>query len=138
MSHATSTVTAPARTRRRMDPARKRLLLASGMALLGSFLPWLYTGVGNVNGARGAGLWVAYAAIFGLAGALMPRRRISAFQGLVLAVVAIGLPAWQLVHIAGLVGMQGWMPGPGIIMCLGGGVLAALGSYQLWQRPAQA
>lgn len=119
-----------------MEPARKRLLLGAGMALLGAFLPWLYTGVGTVNGARGAGLWVAYAAIFGLAGALMPMRRVSAAQAAVLAAVAVALPLWQVVHIAGLVGFEGWMPGPGIILCLGGGVLAALAALQLWRPPA--
>ncbi len=120
-----------------MEPARKRLLLAALMALVGAFLPWLYTGVGNINGARGAGLWVAYAAVFGLAGALLPMRRASAVQAAVLAAVALALPIWQVVHLAGLVGFEGWMPGPGIIMCIGGGVLAAVAGRQLWQPPAQ-
>ncbi|WP_299446368.1 hypothetical protein [uncultured Phycicoccus sp.] len=136
MSQSTSAA-APVRVRRRMEPARKRLLLAALMALVGAFLPWLYTGVGNINGARGAGLWVAYAAVFGVAGALMPMRRVSAVQAAVLAAVALALPIWQLVHLAGLVGFEGWMPGPGIIMCLGGGVLAAVAGRQLWQPPAQ-
>ncbi|MBM6404864.1 hypothetical protein JQN72_11485 [Phycicoccus sp. CSK15P-2] len=126
------------RTRGRMEQGRKRLLLASAMALLGSFLPWIYTALGTVNGSRGAGLWVAYAAVFGLAGALMPKRRISAFQGFVLAVVAVGLTGWQIVHLLSLVGFAGWLPGPGLVMCLGAGVLAAVGSRQLWMQPAEA
>lgn len=120
--------------RRRMEQGRKRLLLASGMGLVGSFLPWILTGVGNVSGARGAGLWVAYAAVLGLAGALMPKRRVASVQGAVFAVVALGLTGWQLVHLVSLVGFAGWMPGPGLVMCIGAGALAGLGSRQLWQR----
>ncbi|MBR7743231.1 hypothetical protein KC207_08005 [Phycicoccus sp. BSK3Z-2] len=124
--------------RRRMEQGRKRLLLASAMGLVGSFLPWLLTGVGNVNGARGAGLYVAYAAVLGLAGALMPMRRVASVQGFVLASAAVVLPLWQLVHIWSLVGFAGWTPGPGLVMCLGAGVLAGIGSLQLWHRPAEA
>ena len=117
-----------------MEPGRKRLLWASLMALVGGFMPWLMTEVGNVNGYRGAGLWVAYAAMLGLAGAILPWRRVAAVQGLILAAVAVALPLWQFVHVVSLVGFAGWMPGPGLVMCLGGGVLAAVGSRQLWQQ----
>ncbi|NHA69904.1 hypothetical protein [Phycicoccus flavus] len=133
----TTAAPAPARVRRRLEPARKRLLLASGIALLGAFLPWLYTGVGTVNGARGAGLWVAYAAFFALAGALLPKRRLSAFQGAVLAVVAAALSVWQVVHLASLVGFAGWMPGPGLVMSFGAGVLAGVAALELWRRPVE-
>lgn len=136
------TTTAPAtsarRVRRRMEPGRGRLLLASVMALVGGFLPWVYTAVGSVSGARGAGLWVAYAAMLGLAGALVPLRRAAAVQALVLGAVGIALPAWQVLHLVGLVGVGGWMPGPGLVMSFGAGVLAALAGRQLWTRPATA
>jgi hypothetical protein len=117
-----------------MEPGRKRLLWASLMALVGGFMPWLMTEVGNVNGYRGAGLWVAYAAMLGLAGAMLPMRRVAAVQGFILAAVAVALPLWQLVHVVSLVGFAGWMPGPGLVMSLGGGVLAGIGSRQLWQQ----
>ncbi len=139
MSQSTTVPATPARrARRRMEPGRGRLLLASGMAVVGGFLPWIYTAIGTVSGGRGAGLWVAYAAMVGLAGALLPMRRVAAVQGFVLAAVALVLPAWQVVHLLGLVGFAGWMPGPGLVMSFGAGVLAALGSRQLWQRPAAA
>ena len=127
---------APARrVRRRMEPGRGRLLLATGMALLGGFLPWMYTGLGSVSGARGAGLWVAYAAMLGLAGALLPFRRAAAVQAWVMGAVALALPLWQVVHLASLVGFAGWMPGPGLVMSAGAGVLALLAGRQLWNRP---
>jgi len=137
MSPSTSTAAAP-RVRRRMEPGRKRLLWASLMALVGGFMPWLMTEVGNVSGYRGAGLWVAYAAMLGLAGAMLPMRRVAAVQGFVLAAVAVALPLWQVVHLYGLVGFEGWMPGPGLVLCFGGGVLAGVGARQLWQQPAEA
>jgi hypothetical protein len=136
------TTTAPAtsarRVRRRMEPGRGRLLLASGMALVGGFLPWIYTAVGTVSGARGAGLWVAYAAMVGLAGALLPLRRVAAAQAFVLAAVGIALTVWQVVHLVSLVGFGGWMPGPGLVMSFGAGVLAALAGRQLWRGPVAA
>jgi hypothetical protein len=139
MSQSTTTPATAARVRRRrMEPGRGRLLLASVMALLGGFLPWLYTAVGSVSGARGAGLWVAYAAMLGLAGALLPFRRAAAVQALVFAAVAVTLPLWQVVHLVDLVGFQGWTPGPGLVMSFGAGVLAALAARQLWPRPAEA
>ncbi|GGL32454.1 hypothetical protein GCM10012283_13450 [Phycicoccus endophyticus] len=119
-----------------MEQGRRRLLLASGMALVGAFLPWMLTGLGTVSGARGAGLWVAYAAMLGLAGALLPARRVAAVQGGVLAVVAVALPVWQVLHLYALVRFEGWMPGPGLVMSLGAGVLAALGAAQLWRSPS--
>jgi hypothetical protein len=101
------------------------------MAGLGAFLPWVYTGLGSVSGARGAGLWVFYAATLGLAGALVPLRRLAAVQAVVLAAVAIALPLWQVGHLLSLVGLQGWLPGPGLLLCLGGGVLAAKAALAL-------
>ena len=101
------------------------------MAGIGALLPWVYTGVGAVSGARGAGLWVFYAAALGLAGALVRRRRLAAVQALVLAVVAVGLPLWQVVHLLSLVGLSGWLPGPGLLLCFGGGMLAAKAAHSL-------
>lgn len=119
-----------------MEPARRRLLLASGMALFGAFLPWVLTGLGTISGARGAGLWVAYAAVLGLAGALVPARRLAAAQGAVLALAAVFLPLWQVVHLLRLVGMAGWLPGPGLVLCFGAGVLAGSASLQLLRPPS--
>ncbi len=135
-SSAPGTRPGTARTRRRMDPARRRLLLASGMALFGAFLPWVLTGLGTISGTRGAGLWVAYAAMLGLAGALIPARLAAAVQGGILALTAIILPLWQVVHLLRLVGTAGWTPGPGLVLCLGAGVLAASASWRLFRPPS--
>jgi len=102
------------------------------MVLLGAFLPWIYTGVGSVAGIRGAGLWTMYAAVLGVAGAIIRRRRLAAAHATALAVVAVVLPAWQVVHLLSLVGFVGWMPGPGLVLTLGGGVLAATAARSLW------
>lgn len=124
------------RVRRRADPAKRRLAGAVAMVLLGSFLPWVDTAVGSVSGARGAGLWTFYAAMLGLAGALVPLRRVAAVQASILAATAILVPVWQLVHLLGLVGTGGWVPGPGLVLVLGGGVLAATAAVQLFRPPA--
>lgn len=94
------------------------------MVTVGSFLPWLDTVAGSVSGSRGAGLWTFYAAMLGLAGALVPVRSLRIGQALILGVAAIALPVWQVVHLLNLVGFSGWMPGPGLVLVFGGGVLA--------------
>jgi hypothetical protein len=125
------------RTRRGLEPGRRALLLATGMVVLGSFMPWIDTAVGTISGARGAGLWTFYAAMLGLAGALVPWRRAAAVQGGVLAAAATALPIWQLLHLLTLVGIGGWVPGPGIVLVFGGGVLAPTAAWRLW-RPLPA
>ena len=112
--------------RRPPVPGRRQLLGAVAMVTLGSFMPWLDTAVGTVSGARGPGLWTFYAAMLGLAGALVPIRALAIAQGAVLAVAAVAIPVWQLVHVVRLVGTAGWMPGPGLVLVLGGGVLAGV------------
>jgi hypothetical protein len=94
------------------------------MVLLGAFLPWIYTGAGNVVGVRGAGLWTMYAAVLGVAGAIIRSPRFAAAHAAVLGAVAVVLPVWQLVHLLSKVGTAGWMPGVGLVLTLGGGVLA--------------
>lgn len=106
------------------------------MVVLGSFLPWIDTAVGSVSGARGAGLWTFYAAMLGLAAALVPMRRVAAVQAAVFALVAVAVPVWQVVHVLTLVGTGGWVPGPGLVLVLGGGVLAASAAAQLFRGAA--
>ena len=107
------------------------LLGASVLVGFGSFLTWVATPVGDISGARGPGLWTFYAAVLGLAGAYVPWRRAAFVQGLVLVVAAIGLPVWQLARIIRLVGFGGWLPGPGVVLVVAGGILAALACRRL-------
>lgn len=108
------------------------------MVLIGAWMPWLFTGLGSVVGIRGAGLWTTYAAVLGIAGALIKRPRWAALHAAVLAVVATGLAVWQVVHLFSLVGFEGWMPGPGLVLTIGGGVLAGTVAYSLWRQESQA
>jgi hypothetical protein len=122
---------AGAARRPRVDPARKMLGGAVLMVLLGSFMPWVDTAAGAIMGARGAGLWTFYAAMLGLAGALVPSRRIGGVQAILMSLAAIALPTWQVVHLLNLVGFEGWMPGPGLVLVFGGGVLAGVAGSRL-------
>ena len=119
---------------------QRRLLLASLLLIFGGWLPWLYTGVGTISGARGAGLWVFYAGLLALAGGLLGPRwaTLSLVQGAVVAVVAMVLPLWQVVRIVSLVGLQGWLPGPGLVMSFFGGVLCALAARDLFTARASS
>jgi hypothetical protein len=48
-----------------------------------------------------------------------------------IAAMAIALPLWQVVHLAGTVGLRGWLPGIGLIMTFGGGVAIARAALEL-------
>lgn len=114
-------------------PGQGRLLLAAGLLVVGGWLPWLYTGAGPVSGIRGPGLWTFYAGLLALAGGLLPARWSPAalVQAFVCALVALGLPLWQVAHVLSLVGTQGWAPGPGLVMTVAGGVLCGVAARQL-------
>lgn len=137
MASSSAQSASPARVAgRRLAPvrevrARRMLLLATAAVILGSFLPWVSTALGNVPGYRGAGLWTFYAAMLGLTGAFVPWRRVALVQGAVLAAVAVALPAWQVVHLLQLVGTSGWLPGLGLVLVLGGGAAAGLATWRL-------
>lgn len=120
---------------------QRRLLLATVLLILGGWLPWLYTPAGPLSGIRGAGLWTFYAGMLALAGGLLPARFTTAalVQAGIVAVVAFALPIWQVARVLGLVGVQGWAPGPGLVMTLGGGALCALAVRDLMKaREASA
>jgi hypothetical protein len=127
---------APAGTRRR-SPASRHLLGASAMVLVGAFLPWVATGAGNIAGVRGAGMWTMYAAVLGIAGAIVRSPLVAAVHAGLLAVVAVALPLWQVAHLLSLVGVSGWMPGAGLVLTLGGGVVAGFAAVTL-ARAARA
>ncbi|WP_256842979.1 hypothetical protein [Ornithinimicrobium cryptoxanthini] len=119
------------RVRGRKMPGQKRMLGASVMILVGAFLPWLYTPLGNFTGMNGPGLWTATVGMLALAGALVPLRRLAIGQALIAAAVAVVIPVWQFWHMFSLVGFAGWMPGPGLLLTAVGGLLCGIAAWQL-------
>jgi len=125
-----------AATRPAPVPGKRLLLGASLMVMLGSFMPWLDTPFGAVLGVHGAGLWTFYACLLGFAALVVPVRALAIGQAALLAVTAVGLTTWQLVHVLSLVGtaglgMSGWMPGPGLVLVFGGGVAAGSAAWKM-------
>jgi hypothetical protein len=127
-----------------MHPGRKRMLWASMALFLGAFLPWMYTPLGNVSGigvlgdlmlAGQPGAWVLYAGFLALAAGIAPWRMFSAVNGLIVAVVAAGLPLYHLFRMWSRVGFDGWMPGPGVVLSLAGAVLCFIGARELLSTP---
>ncbi len=139
-SSPAATTPAPARTRGRRggEPGRRSLLGASLLVLFGSFMPWVDTPLGTVLGGQGAGLWTFYACMLGFAGVMVPLRGLAVAQAALLGVVALALPLWQVGHLLSLVGTAGWMPGPGLVLVLGGGVLACVSAVRLHRGPLGA
>lgn len=136
---------------RRRPPGQMRLLGAGAFMALGGWLPWLYTELGTVSGAVGLsrtlvlgvapGLWVFYFALLAVAGGILPARarRAAAVQGVIAGAVGLAMPVWQAVQLLRLVGTEGWMPGPGLVLSAFGGILALAAARQLLQtEPAPA
>lgn len=110
---------------------QKWLLGGSALILIGSFLPWITLGgLATVNGLQTAGLWTFYLGFLGAAGGLVPSRTAAVVQGGVAAAAALALPAWQVLRVVGL-GLDGWQPGIGLLICVAGGSLAARAVVQL-------
>lgn len=120
-------------TRRTRRPGQGMLLGVAALLLVGAFLPWLYTSLGEVSGFRGPGRWTFYAGMLALAGGIVPLPRLAAVQGLICGLAAIALPVWQVIHVLGLVGTAGWYPGPGLVLTFGGGVLSLAAARKLYQ-----
>lgn len=116
-------------------PGQWRLLGAGLLMAVGGFLPWVYTHLGSVSGAVGGGLWVFYLSMLALAAFFLPPKlRLMALgQAVISGVVGVVLPLWQVFHVWNLVGFGGWLPGPGVVMSLFGGVLALIAAKQLWE-----
>lgn len=106
-------------------PKQKILLLVGFGVAVGAFLPWLETPLGTYRGFAGPGQYLFYAGVIGIAAGLVPIRSLAMAQGAVLSAVALCIPTWQMVKLISAVGFTGWVPGIGMVLILGCGVMAA-------------
>lgn len=110
---------------------QQTLLWASALITVGAFLPWLMTGVGTFTGMRGAGSWTVFAGVIGIGVSLVRSRRVVLVHAVAIAALTVALPTWQLLHMLSLVGFGGWLPGIGLIMTLGGGIVIARAAREI-------
>lgn len=109
-----------------MPPAQRLLALPAFGIILGSFLTWINTPLRSYTGFEGAGRFTFYLGVLALGAAFLPLRRVAAVQGGLAVIAAGALGTWQIVNLVDLVGFQGWMPGPGLILIL---LSTAVGLY---------
>lgn len=116
-------------------PAQPMLLLGAVMIAFGSFLPWVSTPVGNLSGMAGPGLWTFSFGVIGVGGAFLRRRRIVLGHALAAGACGVALPAWQVARImqisATTVSWGAVAPSTGLLIVLGGGVLALRAAWRL-------
>lgn len=117
--------------RRAAHPAQKSLLWAGFGITVGSFMPWLTTGLDVYSGFQGAGRFTFYFGIIAIAGGLMPWRTLAAVHAIIAASAAIALPVWQIARLFNKVGFSGWTPGIGLMVVLFGGLVCASVFYRL-------
>lgn len=112
--------------RRRLMPGQGRLIVASILIALGAVIPWLQTGLGTLYNPQY--LWLFVFGFVALSGGLVPWRPVAFWHAVAAAVVTLGLSAWyvwQLVtDIVTRVGFSGWLPGPGMVLTIAGGIVA--------------
>lgn len=139
-----TTRTAGGRTRSRWpyQGAPQALLLLAGLITMGaSFLPWISTPFGAV-GVTGAGPIVEnasyvtlYAGFLATPGAVWRQARVVMIHAVVLAVPAVMLPllqlGWALANLPAL--GAAWLPGPGMVLVLVSGLVAAWSAARLWR-----
>lgn len=125
----------PTGTWRWSHPRQRMLALLAAGVIVGSFMPWIETGLGTYRGFAGPGQWLFYAGVLGLGAGLVPVRALALVQGAVMAVAAIALPLWQIGRLVRLVGFQGWSPGLGLMLILGCGVMAVRVTAMLARQP---
>jgi hypothetical protein len=117
------------RARYPASAASRSLLLASLLTIVAALLPWVATNLGTFWGLDGPGRWTLYAGFLGLAGAMTRRPRLVATHGAILAVVAIGLPAWQLTRLAAVCPPGGCLPSAGLLLTVLAGAMAGRASW---------
>lgn len=131
MTGAGSGTGAAAGAGRWVDPRQRMLALLAIGVIVGSFMPWIETALGTYRGFAGPGQYLFYAGVLGLAAGLVPVRSLAIIQGGLMAVLAIGLPLWQVGRLVSRVGFEAWAPGVGLVLVFGCGVLAARTTVQI-------
>lgn len=116
-------------------PAQRTLVVGALLIVVGSFLPWVSTPLGNLSGMAGPGLWTFSFGVIGVGGAFLRRRRLAVGHGLAAGGCAVALTAWQLARLVQVsVTTAAWgvaVPSTGLLMVLGGGVVALRATWRL-------
>lgn len=132
-------VTAPA-TKRILHPGSIPMLIGGILTVVGSVLPWVSTPAGSLSGLSGPGLWTLCAGFIGIAGALLPYRRVAIFHCFAAGGAVAVIAGWQLVRLVELsISTDSWgsmFPGIGLVMAAGGAVLLLRTGYRLVRTPA--
>jgi hypothetical protein len=110
------------------------LLVAGLVTAVASLLPWLETVFGGTNGVLLGGMITFYAALLAVPGAIWRRRGVVLAHALILAVPAIAIPTWRLAWALRRLPALGeaWLPGPGLVLVLISGCVAAYAAMSLW------
>lgn len=108
-----------------------RLLLAALGIVVAAFLPWVNTAFGSFTGMAGPGVPTLYVGVLGIAGALVRRRWLARWHALVVGVVAIAMPLWQLARLTQLCTLDACLPGAGLLLTLAGAGIALHAAWLL-------
>lgn len=131
---------AGARDQRRwpyLGRAQKRLLV-SGIAMwIGAFLPWLLILGQSLRATPLAVSWALWAGLMTIAGASVRWRGVAALSALLGGGAAVYLSAWQMTKLLGVCVSAQCLPGPGVAVFFGAGIVALFQAYGLFRdRPA--
>lgn len=120
-------------------PGQRRMLVAAILVLVGAVSPWVALPTGTILGIEGAGIWTIAAGGIGLAGALYRSRLVVRLHAVVLAATPLALGGWQVAHLLRLgCDLRVCSPSFGLVLTLGGGVLAASAVRELVAQPPRS
>ncbi|MUL43756.1 hypothetical protein FZ103_21750 [Streptomonospora sp. PA3] len=127
---------APPAPRRVLHTGSLGMISGGLLMIIGAFTPWVSTPLGNLSGMAGPGLWVLCAGVLGVAGGLLPYRRIALAHALIPAAAGGALVVWQLARLA-MLSMEhdSWgklLPGVGLVIVGAGAVLLARAARRMY------
>ncbi|CAN5543303.1 hypothetical protein BH20ACT23_BH20ACT23_08700 [soil metagenome] len=120
-----------------LGPPQKWLLIAGITMLIGSVLPWVLVLGQSLRAAPLAMSWALWAGLMTLAAASIRWRMIAAFSALLGGGGALYLAVWQSTTLLKACLSTQCLPGPGVMLLFGAGILGLLQATKLFRdRPS--
>lgn len=111
------------------------MIVGGLIAVVGSLLPWVTTPLGSLYGTAGPGLWTLSAGFLAVAGALLPFRKVAIAHCLAPGFAISAIVVWQVARLGQLsAATDAWgqlLPGMGLVMAAGGGVILLRTGFRL-------
>lgn len=125
-------------------PGSWPMMIGGMMLIVSAFLPWVYVTLTQeiigesfvLRGTDGPGLFTLSVGCLAFAGAFVPRRRLAIAHAAIPGVVTALICLWQVWNIVVASVQTQWgsfLPGMGLVLAAGGGVLLLRAGWRMWR-----